>query len=65
MYPSINRDSLAKIYGVSQGFLGYLLREKKIPLPVSIGGEILWYEDEVNKSLPQVTAFLEKRRKNN
>ena len=64
-YPTISREQLAKIYGVSQGFLGYLLREKRVPLPVQIGGEILWYADEVDASLPKIKAFLERRRKTN
>jgi predicted DNA-binding transcriptional regulator AlpA len=65
MYPTITREQLANIYGVSQGFLGYLLREKKVPLPVQIGGEILWYADEVNQSLPKIKSFLERRKKIN
>lgn len=65
MYPTIDRDELAKIYGVSQGFLGYLLREKKVPLPVQVNGEILWYADEVDQSLPKIKSFLERRKKIN
>lgn len=65
MTPTIDRDQLAKIYGVSQGFLGYLLREKKVPLPVQIGGEILWYADEVDASLSKIKSFLERRKKIN
>lgn len=62
MYPTIAREALAQIYGVSQGYLGYLLRERKIPLPVRINGEILWYEDEVSASLPKIKSFLERRK---
>jgi hypothetical protein len=65
MYPTISREDLTRIYNVSQGYLGYLLREKKIPLPVRINGEILWYADEVDASLPKIKAFLEKRKKIN
>ena len=65
LYPTISRDDLARIYSVSQGYLGYLLREKKVPLPVRIGGEILWYADEVDASLPKMKAFLDRRKKTN
>lgn len=65
MAPTLSRDQLVNIYGVSQGYLGYLLREKKIPLPVRICGEILWYEDEVTASLPKIAPFLAKRAKSN
>lgn len=60
--PSITREALVDIYGVSQGYLGYLLREKKIPLPVRINGEILWYKDEIDVSLPKIKSFLERRK---
>lgn len=62
---NLRRDDLAKIYGVSQGYLGYLLREKKIPLPVRINGEILWYSDEVQASLPRIKKLLEFKKKVN
>lgn len=73
MYPTITREQLVSIYDVSQGYLGYLLREKaarsagdlqagKIPLPVRINGEILWYADEVSASLPKIKSFLERRK---
>lgn len=65
MAPTISRDELVNTYGVSQGYLGYLLREKKIPLPVRINGEILWYADEVKDSLPKIMPFLAKRAKSN
>jgi len=65
MMPTITRDKLVEIYGVSQGYLGYLLREKKVPLPVRINGEILWYSDEVNASLPRIRSFLDRKRKIN
>lgn len=65
MAPTVTRDALVSIYGVSQGYLGYLLREKKIPLPVRINGEILWYEDEVSASLPKIQPFLARRAKSN
>jgi len=65
MMPTITRDKLVEIYGVSQGYLGYLLREKKVPLPVRINGEILWYADEVGASLPKIKSFLERRKKIN
>lgn len=64
MAPTLARESLVKLYGVSQGYLGYLLREKKIPLPVRINGEILWYKDEIDESLPKIQLFLAKRAKN-
>lgn len=63
MAPTYTRERLVDIYGVSQGYLGYLLREKKIPLPVRINGEILWYKDEVDASLPKIQPFLAKRAK--
>lgn len=63
MIPTIDREALAKIYEVNQGYLGYLLREKKVPLPVRINGETLWYLDEVEKTLPKVLSFLSKRKK--
>lgn len=59
--PTISRDELTNIYKVSQGYLGYLLREKKIPLPVRINGEILWYKDEIDRSLPKIQPFLARR----
>lgn len=62
MMPTVTREELVKIYDVSQGYLGYLLREKKIPLPVRINGDILWYADEVANSLPKMKAFLERRK---
>jgi hypothetical protein len=65
MHPTVSREELVKIYDVSQGYLGYLLREKKIPLPVRMNGEILWYADEVANSLPKMKAFLERRNKIN
>ena len=65
MYPTITREQLANIYGVSHGYLGYLLREKKIPLPVQLGGEILWYADEVDASLPRIKSLLERKKKIN
>jgi hypothetical protein len=65
MAPTITRDELVNIYAVSQGYLGYLLREKKIPLPVRINGEILWYKDEIDASLPKIQFFLAKRTKSN
>lgn len=65
MFPTIKREDLVKIYDVSQGYLGFLLREKKIPLPVRIDGEILWYADEVSDSLPKIKSFLERRKKIN
>jgi hypothetical protein len=61
MVAILTRDELVNIYGVSQGYLGYLLREKKIPLPVRINGEILWYKDEVDASLPKIQPFLARR----
>ncbi len=63
MIPTISREELVKIYDVSQGYLGYLLREKKVPLPVRINGEILWYADEVHTSLPKLKSFLDKRKR--
>jgi hypothetical protein len=63
MIPTISREELVNIYQVSQGYLGYLLREKKIPLPVRINGEILWYTDEVQASLPKIQSFLARRAK--
>jgi hypothetical protein len=65
MIPAVTREELVKIYDVSQGYLGYLLREKKIPLPVRINGEILWYADEINESLPKMKSFLAKRTRTN
>jgi hypothetical protein len=65
MYPTVSREELVKIYDVSQGYLGYLLREKRIPLPVRINGEILWYKDEVDVSLPKIKSFLERRKQIN
>lgn len=65
MTPTVSREELVKIYDVSQGYLGYLLREKKIPLPVRLNGEILWYADEVHESLSKIKAFLERRKKIN
>jgi hypothetical protein len=65
VYPTVTREELVKIYDVSQGYLGYLLREKKIPLPVRINGDILWYVDEVHNSLPKIKSFLERRKKIN
>ena len=65
MAPSITREQLVNIYKVSQGYLGYLLREKKIPLPVRINGEILWYSDEVSASLPKIQPFLARRARAN
>lgn len=62
---TIKREDLVKIYDVSQGYLGYLLREKRIPLPIRINGEILWYADEVHASLPKIKSFLERRKKIN
>lgn len=62
MMPTVTREELVKIYDVSQGYLGYLLREKKIPLPVRMNGEILWYADEVQASLPKIKSFLERRK---
>lgn len=61
--PSITRDELIKIYDISQGYLGYLLREKKVPLPVRINGEILWYLDEVHASLPRIKKLLEQKKR--
>lgn len=74
--PTVTREELVKIYDVSQGYLGYLLREKaarsagdllagKIPLPVRINGEILWYKDEIDVSLSKIQSFLERRKKVN
>lgn len=65
MFPTMKREDLVKVYDVSQGYLGYLLREKKIPLPVRLGGEILWYADEISASLPKIKSFLERRKKIN
>lgn len=65
MKPTLTREDLVKIYGVSQGYLGYLLREKKVPLPVQITGEPMWYEDEVSESLPKIKSLLERRKKIN
>lgn len=65
LIPTITREQLAKIYGVSQGFLGYLLRERKVPLPVQIGTEPLWFADEVDASLPKIKAFVAKKNKVN
>lgn len=62
---TLTRDELARIYEVSQGYLGYMLREKKVPLPVRINGEILWYADEVQSSYAKVKAHLERKRKVN
>lgn len=62
LQPAVTREELVKIYDVSQGYLGYLLREKKIPLPVRINGEILWYVDEVTSSLPKIQTFLARRK---
>lgn len=59
---TIKREDLVKIYDVSQGYLGYLLREKRIPLPIRINGEILWYADEVHASLPKIKSFLSRRK---
>ena len=64
-YPTVTREELATICDVSQGYLGYLLREKKIPLPVRINGEILWYADELYTALPKIKSFLERRKKIN
>lgn len=63
--PNLTREDLARLYGVSQGYLGYLLREKKVPLPVRINGEALWYSDEVSASLPRIKKMLEHRKKIN
>jgi hypothetical protein len=63
--PSLTREDLAKLYGVSQGYLGYLLREKKVPLPVRINGETLWYADEVAPTLPRIKSLLERKKKVN
>lgn len=63
MHPTVTREQLTELYKVSQGYLGYLLREKKIPLPVRINGEILWYADEISESLPKIKSFLERRKK--
>lgn len=62
---TVTREELVKIYDVSQGYLGYLLRERKIPLPVRVNGEIFWYADEIRASLPKIKAFLERRKKIN
>lgn len=61
MVATITREQLVTLYDVSQGYLGYLLREKKIPLPVRINGEILWYKDEIDASLPKIQSFLARR----
>lgn len=63
MIPTLTREALAKIYNVSQGYLGYLLREKRIPLPVRFNGETLWFKDEVDQSLPKIQPFLARRAK--
>lgn len=62
--PSVTREDLARTYNVSQGYLGYLLREKRVPLPVRFNGDTLWYADEVEASVAKIRQFLERRNKN-
>lgn len=59
--PTLTREQLAELFGVNQGYLGYLLKEKRIPLPVRINGEILWYADEVEASKVKMQKWLDRR----
>jgi hypothetical protein len=65
LVPTITRDALASIYGVSQGYLGRLLREKRVPLPVQISSEPLWFSDEIQASVPYIKKLVERQRKVN
>lgn len=58
MLPTLTREQVIEIYHCSHGDLGKLLREKRVPLPVRINGEIMWYRDEVEATKAKVVSIL-------
>jgi len=60
---TLTRDKVIEFYSCSHGDLGRLLRDKLMPLPVRIEGEILWYLDELEASREKVSKILNYRKK--